>query len=75
MSRALSPTDRAAIDAAIAGGKVTRLPSGLAAGLSRLEGNFGPVSARAGVSWRDQIKQAHEAALQRARGKSKRRAS
>lgn len=74
MSRALSPADRAAIDAAVAAGRVTSLPSGLAAGLSPLESNFGPVSARAGMSWRDQIKQGHAAALQRARNRSKRRA-
>lgn len=42
MSKHVEPDMRALIDAAIAAGKVTVLPSGRAAGLSALEQQFGP---------------------------------
>lgn len=52
--RGLPADVRALIDAAVAAGKVTVLPSGLAAGLSPLEQQFGTARPATEGDWREQ---------------------
>lgn len=63
--RGLPADVRAAIDAAIAAGKVTVLPSGRAAGLSVLEAQFGAARPEAAGTMRDRIKRTHDIAMAR----------
>lgn len=71
MSRQLSAADRAAIEAALQAGRVTRLPSGPAAGLSALEEQFGAVRPAASEAHRLQHQRHAQAG---ARATSRRRA-